>query len=145
MGYHRSGIYPAGAHQRQGLVKVVEVAARIAGDVGVIIVNIVIVEFGREGGVGRTGKEVEASVVTENGARLLYNGLHGSVNKYVVKALAVGKIAQCLYRIVTFTGVYIVKINAEFLCVLRRIDFAARASLVSSTSVITSIEGWRSQ
>ncbi len=87
MGDHGSGVDLSAAHHGDDLHNVVDVAARVAGDVCGIVMNVIEVEFGREFGLGGACKEIEAAVVTEDCAALFHNGLYGSKTKTSSKPL----------------------------------------------------------
>ena len=58
--------------------------------------------------------------MTENCAALLHNRFNGSENENIIKSLAAGKAAEHAHGIVA-GGIYIVKLNAEFLGILRSV------------------------
>ena len=84
--------------------------------------NIEEVHFCLEVLVGRTCKEVKATVKTEDCISLLNNGTNGSEADYIVIALAACKVAESLNGVGCFCGVYIVKLDAKLLCMLYCID-----------------------
>ena len=80
----------AGAHHGNGLFHIVGVATGSAHHMGIQIVDIVPVEGGFELTVGRTGKEVQATVESQNIAGLLNQRSDGSEANYIVIAGVTG-------------------------------------------------------
>ena len=74
MGDHHRRVQKSPGAQVQGLHQVVGVAAGGAHDVGGIIVDIVEVHPGAEGGVHWPGKKVQTPVPAQNGAGELHHG-----------------------------------------------------------------------
>lgn len=120
VGDHRCRVDLAASHHGNNLYHIVDIAARIAGNMCGIVMDIIEIKFGRKLGLGGACEEVEASVVAEDCAALLHNRLYGSENENIIKSLAAGKAAEHAHGIVA-GGVYIVKLNAEFLGILRSV------------------------
>ena len=84
--------------------------------------NVKEVHFSLEILVGRTCKEIKATVKAEDSVCLLNNGANGGKADYVIIACAAGNVAKRLYRVGSLCGVYVVKLDSKLLRVLYGID-----------------------
>jgi hypothetical protein len=82
--------------------------------VGIGIVHVVEVKPCREGGIGRTGEEVKASVVGQYGVALFDDCGNRSEDKNIVVSGALCKFAKCGHRIGGFPGVEVLEADAFF-------------------------------
>ena len=91
---HETGRVHALAHVVEGFLHVVGVAAGGAHHMRRVVMDVVEIERGLEGGLGRAGEEVQAAVEGEDVVGLFHHGGNRGEAEDIVIALAAGEVHQ---------------------------------------------------